>query len=51
MIPLDGDQVRFEASNYPGRFLAVSGDGAVVLVKSPPPEQSTFVLKKEQPAG
>lgn len=47
MHQLDGDKVRFEASNYPGRFISVMDDGAVVLTKDPPPAQSTFVLKKE----
>jgi Alpha-L-arabinofuranosidase B (ABFB) domain len=47
MHQLDDNKVRFEASNYPGKFISVMDDGAVVLSKDPAPAQSTFVLKKE----
>ena len=47
MVQGDGDKVRFEASNYPGKFITVRDDGAVLLTKDPSPDQSTFVLKKE----
>ena len=47
MLQLDGDKVRFEASNYPGKFITTRDDGAVILTKDPPLSQSTFVLKKE----
>ena len=46
VIHLDGDKVRFEASNYRDKFLAVIPAGGVVLIANPSPEQSTFVLKK-----
>jgi hypothetical protein len=47
LIQLDGDKVRFEASNYPGKFITTRDDGAVILTKDPPLSQSTFVLKKQ----
>jgi Alpha-L-arabinofuranosidase B (ABFB) domain len=47
MVQIDGDKVRFEASNYPGRFMTARDDGAVLLTKDPPLAESTFVLKKE----
>ena len=47
MVEVDGDKVRFEASNYPGKFITVRDDGAVLLSKDAPSDQSTFVLKKE----
>lgn len=47
MIRLEGDKVRFEATNYPDYFMTAQGDEAVVLLKDPPLDRSTFVLKKE----
>lgn len=47
LLQLDGDKVRFEASNYPGKFITVRDDGAVILSKDPPPAQSTFILRKQ----
>lgn len=40
------NKVRFEASNYKGMFLAARSDGSVILAKDPPPEESTFFLRK-----
>ena len=47
MVPLAGDKVRLESSAYPDCFMTARDDGAVVLLKNPPLEKSTFVLKKE----
>ena len=47
MIPVEGDKVRFESNAYPNCFMTARDDGAVVLLKNPPLEKSTFVLKKD----
>ena len=47
MVPVEGDKVRFESKAYPSCFMTARDDGAVVLLKNPPLEKSTFVLKKD----
>jgi Alpha-L-arabinofuranosidase B (ABFB) domain len=47
MVPVEGDKVRFESKAYPNCFMTAWDDGAVVLLKNPPLEKSTFVLKKD----
>ena len=39
-------KLRFEASNYPGRFITVNASGTISVVANSPLEQSTFILKK-----
>lgn len=46
IVPMEGEQVRLEAGNFPNRFLSVNEVGNVVLIANPTPEQSTFLLKK-----
>jgi len=43
----EGDNVRFEASNYPGMFITVRDDGIVITARNPDPAKSTFLLKKD----
>ncbi len=47
MVPVEGGKVRFETSNYPGMFLTVREDGAVITARAAEASRSTFVLKKE----
>jgi hypothetical protein len=47
MVPIEGDKVRFESTAYPSCFMTARDDGAVVLLKNPPLDKSTFVLKKD----
>jgi hypothetical protein len=43
----EGENVRFEASNFPGMFITVRDDGVAILAGNPDPAKSTFVLKKD----
>jgi serine/threonine protein kinase len=45
MTQLGNGKARFEASNYPGTYLAVKGDGTVIQLRDAPLAQSIFLLK------
>jgi serine/threonine protein kinase len=45
IVHLNGNKVRFETSNYPGRFLSLGDDGTSLFAANDPPmDKSTFIL-------
>ena len=47
LIDLGSGKVQFEASNYPGMFIAVKEDGSLITMSNPPVDKSTFILRKQ----
>lgn len=47
MIDAGPGKVRFETLTFPGMFIAAKADGSVVIMKDPPADKSTFILRKQ----